>query len=220
MERSSNPFSRYDMERSSNPSSWSKEDVSAYLESINLSQYISSFVLENVDGEFLLKHVDDEEVMKDLGIIKKLHRKRLLFELQKIQSTNLDDKGLKSTDGDLIRNSKRSIPLRKLDDEEVEKSSKIKKIITKKISNIPIKNNETGGSNKKKPSTVKVDKSEIKTVKKRGRPKKNVDKDDNADLIFENKKSKKQKTTPVLEVSETVNEPIPIPQLSIERYEF
>jgi hypothetical protein len=48
------------MERSTNPSSWSKEDVSAYLERINLSQYIDSFALENVDGDFLLKHVDDE----------------------------------------------------------------------------------------------------------------------------------------------------------------
>jgi hypothetical protein len=120
----------------------------------------------------------------------------LLFELQKIQRTNLDDKGLESTDGNLMRKSTRSIPLKKLDGEEV-KISKMKKIIAKKVSNIPIKNIEGGASNKKINSALKVDKSEIKSVKKRG---KLIDEDDDAGLIFENEKTKKQKTTTVPEV--------------------
>jgi hypothetical protein len=72
------------MNNSMNPSSWSIKDVGLWLKNIDLDQYTRSFETERVTGDFLLQYVDDDEVMTDLGIEKKLHRKRLSFELQKI----------------------------------------------------------------------------------------------------------------------------------------
>lgn len=64
------------------PNMWNEMDVAAWLQSLGpaFSDYKETFVENGVNGTSLLEDFD-EDVMVELGITKKLHRKRLIREI-------------------------------------------------------------------------------------------------------------------------------------------
>ena len=62
------------------------EDVSTWLKSMKFEQYVENFKENDVDGA-LLSQVDDEALL-EIGVTSRLHRKRILGNIEKLRLTN------------------------------------------------------------------------------------------------------------------------------------
>ena len=59
------------------------DDVCEWLKNNNMSQYVDMFTLEGVDGE-LFADLDDKD-LKDLGVEKSLHQKKILRKIKEMK---------------------------------------------------------------------------------------------------------------------------------------
>lgn len=109
------------MFREKSPREWTTQDVGEWLQSFDFGEYVESFQNEKITGDFLLKYVNDVEIMGELGITKKVRRKRLEFEIEKLMKP---EKKPQETSSRVTRSSKRIRELESSDeDEEMEDES-------------------------------------------------------------------------------------------------
>ena len=59
------------------------EDVCEWLTNSNMSQYVDTFKEEQVDGGLLADL--DEEALRDLGVVKSLHLKKILRKIKEMK---------------------------------------------------------------------------------------------------------------------------------------
>lgn len=91
--------SHSDPEERPDPSAWDEDHVCGWVRSLcggSFAKYATMFREGAVHGPLLLKL--DDELLEDLGITRKIHRARILLEIQDVQSRSDD---LNSEDGSL-----------------------------------------------------------------------------------------------------------------------
>jgi SAM domain (Sterile alpha motif). len=82
--------SMYTKKMKSPVSYWSVDHVVEWLKALSLGQYEDSFRDGSVDGPFLCELTDDD-LMNVLGVEHKLHRKKLLLGISRLQSLNSNE---------------------------------------------------------------------------------------------------------------------------------
>lgn len=110
------------MFREKSPREWTTQDVGDWLQSFDFGEYVESFQNEKITGDFLLKYVNDVEIMGELGITKKVRRKRLEFEIEKLMKP---EKKLQETSSRVTRSSKRIRELESSDEDDEELEDEI-----------------------------------------------------------------------------------------------